>query len=53
LAVSFPGLVAPDLGTGARNLHSRGEFLVVDELEALPDIILELIAAYAAERKSP
>ncbi len=46
LAVSFPGLIAPDLGTGARNLHSRGEFLVVDELEALPGIILEIIAAY-------
>ncbi len=52
LAVTFPGLVAPDLGTGARNLHSRGEFLVVDEFEALPGIILEMIAAYAAERKS-
>lgn len=46
LAVSFPGLVAPDLGTGARNLHSRGEFLVVEELEALPGIIMEIIGAY-------
>lgn len=46
LAVSFPGLAAPDLGTGARNLHSRGEFLVVGELEALPAIILEIIASY-------
>lgn len=46
-AVSFPGIAAPDLGTGARNLHSRGEFLVVDELEALPEIILEIIEAYA------
>lgn len=50
LAVTFPGLVAPDLGTGARNLHSRGEFLVVDELEALPEIIVEIIGAYAARR---
>lgn len=47
LAVTFPGLAAPDLGTGARNLHSRGEFLVVDELEALPGIVLAIMAAYA------
>ncbi len=46
LAVSFPGLVAPDLGTGARNLHSRGEFLVMDELEALPGIVLGIISEY-------
>jgi tripeptide aminopeptidase len=46
LAVSFPGLAAPDLGTGARNPHSRGEFLVVDELEALPEVILDIIASY-------
>jgi tripeptide aminopeptidase len=46
LAVSFPGLAAPDLGTGARNLHSRGEFLVVDELESLPGIILDIIESY-------
>jgi tripeptide aminopeptidase len=46
LAVSFPGLAAPDLGTGARNPHSRSEFLVVDELEALPEVVLAIIAAY-------
>jgi tripeptide aminopeptidase len=46
LAVSFPGLAAPDLGTGARNLHSRGEFLVVDEMEALPGIIHDIIDSY-------
>jgi tripeptide aminopeptidase len=46
LAVSFPGLAAPDLGTGARNLHSRGEFLVVDELETVPEVILDIIEAY-------
>jgi tripeptide aminopeptidase len=50
LAVSFPGLAAPDLGTGARNLHSRGEFLVVDELEALPEVILDIIASYGASK---
>ena len=47
LAVSFPGLAAPDLGTGARNPHSRAEFLVVDELLALPGIVLEIIGDYA------
>ncbi len=46
IAVSFPGLPAPDLGTGARNLHSRAEFLVVDELEALPGILLDIIGDY-------
>jgi tripeptide aminopeptidase len=47
IALSFPGLAAPDLGTGGRNPHSRGEFLVVDELEALPGIILDIIASYS------
>jgi tripeptide aminopeptidase len=47
LALSFPGLPAPDLGNGARNPHSLGEFLVVDELEALPGILEGIIADYA------
>jgi len=48
LAVTWPGLAAPDLGTGARNPHSRAEFLVVDELLALPGIVMDIIADYAA-----
>ncbi|HCM26495.1 MAG: hypothetical protein A2Z99_10720 [Treponema sp. GWB1_62_6] len=47
LAVSFPGLAAPDLGTGARNPHSRGEYLVIDELLALPGIVMDIIAVYS------
>jgi len=50
LAVSWPDLAAPDLGTGARNPHSRGEFLVIDELLSLPDIVIEMIASYAARQ---
>ncbi|MEI6386856.1 MAG: hypothetical protein WCQ50_09480, partial [Spirochaetota bacterium] len=46
--VTLPGLAAPDLGTGARNPHSRTEFLVVDELLALPGIVLDMISEYAA-----
>jgi tripeptide aminopeptidase len=48
LSVTFPALPTPDLGTGARNPHSRAEFLVVDELLALPGIVLDMISEYAA-----
>jgi len=53
LAVTWPDLAAPDLGTGARNPHSRGEFLVVDELLALPDIVMEMMAVYATGIREP
>ncbi|GAB1484883.1 peptidase T [Treponema sp.] len=46
LALSFPRLAAPDLGNGSRNPHSRTEFLVVEELLALPGIVLDIIGAY-------
>jgi di/tripeptidase len=48
LAVTFPKLATPDLGTGARNPHSRGEFLVIEELLALPGIVMDIIRDYAS-----
>ena len=53
LAVSFPGLIAPDLGAGTRNPHSRTESLVVDELKALPAIVLGIIDAYSHVLMAP
>lgn len=47
IAVNFAWLPSPDLGTGARNLHSRSELLVADDLEASPGIVFEIIEEYA------
>lgn len=43
----YPDLPAPNMGTGGTNLHSLREFLVVEELEAVPLILLDTIAGYA------
>ncbi|MFC1656573.1 M20/M25/M40 family metallo-hydrolase [Patescibacteria group bacterium] len=44
---AYPNLSAPNLGTGARNIHMLEEFLVVEELRALPNILLEMIRGYS------
>lgn len=43
----YPDLPAPNLGAGARRVHSREEFVVLEELVLLPEIILAMIAEYA------
>ncbi|MHB8831412.1 MAG: M20/M25/M40 family metallo-hydrolase [Patescibacteria group bacterium] len=43
----YPKLPAPNMGTGAKNLHGLQEFLVVEELEVVPSILLDMIAEYA------
>jgi tripeptide aminopeptidase len=45
--LTFPDLPAPNLGTGTRNVHSRREILVLDELEMLPAILADMAAGYA------
>lgn len=46
--MTYPKIPAPNLGTGAHNLHGLREFLVVDELEIVPEILLQMIASYSA-----
>ncbi|MDP3093342.1 MAG: M20/M25/M40 family metallo-hydrolase [bacterium] len=47
LNMLYPDLPAPNIGAGARNLHGPKEFLVVDELELVPPIILNMIRRYS------
>ena len=37
------GLVTPNLGTGSGNHHGRFEYLVVQEMEKMIDVVLEII----------
>jgi tripeptide aminopeptidase len=47
LNLKYPQLPAPDLGIGVRNLHQKTEFVVVEEMEKMVDVVVGLIAAYA------
>jgi hypothetical protein len=40
---TYPDLPSPNIDVGGLNFHGPKEFLVVGDLEALPDIILETI----------
>lgn len=44
---TYPQLPAPNMGTGAKNLHGPREFLVVEELQTVPAILIETILGYA------
>lgn len=43
----YPNLPAPNIGTGGKNLHGLKEFLVVEELEIIPSILLDMITEYS------
>jgi tripeptide aminopeptidase len=43
--LSFRGLPCPNLGTGGENWHSVYEFLPVDALEKMSDVIIEIVRA--------
>lgn len=49
----FPHIPAPDIGTGARNLHSLREFVVVDELLLIPWILLNICQRFAKMIRKP
>lgn len=44
----YPNLPSPNIGTGTRNLHGPQEFVVIEELEAIPQILRTMIELYAA-----
>jgi len=48
---SYPNIPAPNIGTGTKNLHGKKEFLVVEEMETVPKIVLEMIERYAKMKK--
>ena len=47
LNMTYPQIAAPNLGTGARNLHGVREFVVADELEIVPNVLLNMTQRYA------
>lgn len=47
LNMTFPHIPAPNMGTGARNIHGVREFLVVDELETLPGVLISMVDRYS------
>jgi len=44
----YPNLPAPNMGTGAKNLHGPLEFVVLEDLEQVPLILGEMISRYAS-----
>ena len=47
LNVEYPELCTPNMGYGSCNIHGVKEFVVLEELEQTPDIVLEAIALWA------
>ncbi|MBI5222616.1 MAG: hypothetical protein HY980_03935 [Candidatus Magasanikbacteria bacterium] len=45
--VSYPSLPAPNLGVGMYNFHGVKEFLVVEEMLAMYEVMKRLVPAYA------
>ena len=45
--LSFMGLPCPNLGTGSHNHHGRYEYACVEEMDAVVDMIINLLALYA------
>ena len=43
--LSFMGLVCPNLGTGGRNYHGVFDYAVVQEMEAMVEILKNLVLA--------
>lgn len=47
LNMTHPNIPAPNMGTGGRNLHGVREFVVVDELELIPEVLAAMVRSYA------
>ena len=45
--VKYPKIPAPNLGNGGRNFHKPTEFLVMEELAAVPHILVNMVARFA------
>lgn len=51
LNMTYPNVPAPNMGTGAHNLHGVREFLVADELEYYPELLVEMVLNYSGMTK--
>lgn len=51
LNMTYPQIPAPNLGTGARNLHGVREFVVADELELVPGILKSMVVSYSTMKR--
>ena len=45
--LSFLGLPCPNLGTGSHNHHGRYEYACVEDMDAVVDMLINLLALYA------
>ena len=45
--LSFMGLPCPNIGTGSHNCHSRFEYAVAEDMEAIVDLLLHIVKKFA------
>lgn len=43
--ITYKGLPCPNLGTGTRNCHGRYEYVVIDEMKIIVELLKRLVAA--------
>jgi tripeptide aminopeptidase len=43
--LSYEGLPCPNLSTGGYNFHSRFEFIPIQSMEKMVDVLVELVSA--------
>lgn len=49
--LSFMGLPCPNLGTGGHNFHGRYEYICMQSMEKTVELLLKIVARYAASGK--
>lgn len=47
--LSFAGLPCPNLSTGGYNFHARYEFIPVESMEEMVDVLMNLVCSFAGE----
>lgn len=49
--LSFAGLPCPNLSTGGYNFHARYEFIPVDAMETMVEVLLKLVSGFVEEKE--
>ena len=50
--LSFMGLPCPNLCTGGHNFHGRFEYICIESMEKIVDILIGLVSTFSADSKS-
>lgn len=48
--LSFMGLPCPNLGTGGHNFHSYEEYITLEDMEKVSEILIEIVKRYARSK---